>query len=73
LWRYAGPRRDADGLAKLLDDPYPLARMIAAAALERRETRGAHLRSDFPDADPALDLSHIIHPPEGPPEIEVWE
>lgn len=73
LWRFAGPRRDADGLAKLLDDPYPLARLIAAAALERRETRGAHLRSDFPDTDPALDLSHIVHPPGGPPEIEVWE
>jgi L-aspartate oxidase len=27
--------------------------MIAAAALLRTETRGAHARSDFPDADPA--------------------
>ena len=28
------------------------ARAIIGAALARRETRGAHLRSDFPDADP---------------------
>jgi L-aspartate oxidase len=73
LWKFAGPQRDADGLSRLLDDPYPLARMIAAAALERRETRGAHLRSDFPDTDPALDLVHIVHPPAGPPGDEVWE
>ncbi|HEX9858189.1 MAG TPA: FAD-binding protein, partial [Paracoccaceae bacterium] len=32
------------------------ATLIAAAALLRRETRGAHCRSDFPDADP--DLAH---------------
>jgi L-aspartate oxidase len=29
------------------------AKLIAAAALERRESRGAHFRSDFPDPDPA--------------------
>ncbi len=25
--------------------------LIAAAALERRESRGSHFRADFPDAD----------------------
>ena len=30
------------------------ARFIAAAALKRKESRGGHYRSDFPDADPAL-------------------
>ncbi|MGZ5374814.1 MAG: L-aspartate oxidase [Solirubrobacterales bacterium] len=73
LWRYAGPRRKASELERLHDDPYPLARMIGAAALERRETRGAHLRADFPRPDSGFDGAHIIHPPDGPPRIEVWE
>jgi L-aspartate oxidase len=30
------------------------AKLIAASALARRESRGAHFRSDFPQADPAL-------------------
>ncbi len=30
------------------------ARFIAASALQREESRGAHARSDFPDIDPAL-------------------
>ena len=32
MWRNAGPRRTAAGLERLLDDPYPLARLIAASA-----------------------------------------
>jgi L-aspartate oxidase len=30
-----------------------VATLIAAAALQRRESRGGHARSDYPDADPA--------------------
>ena len=30
-----------------------LGRLVASAALERRESRGGHYRSDFPEADPA--------------------
>jgi L-aspartate oxidase len=45
MWRLAGPRRHAAELKQLLDDPYPLARMIARAALSRQESRGAHQRS----------------------------
>ena len=51
LWRHAGLRRDAAGLAELLEDPYPLARLIGAACLAREESRGAHQRSDHPDTD----------------------
>ena len=58
LWHGAGPLRDADGLQRLTADPHPLARAIALSALERRESRGCHLRSDFPDTDPALDSRH---------------
>jgi L-aspartate oxidase len=58
LWRDAGPVRDADGLSRLADDPYALARLIALSALERRETRGCHVRSDYPETDRALDRSH---------------
>ncbi len=60
VWRGAGPRRDAAGLGPLLDDPYPLARMIARAALERRESRGPHRRADLPLRDPALDGVHLV-------------
>jgi L-aspartate oxidase len=55
LWNLAGLVRESDGLSRLLDDPHPLARLVAASALAREETRGAHRRSDFPEADPKLD------------------
>ncbi len=73
LWRWAGPRRSADRLERLLEDPYPLVRMIAAAALERRESRGTHLRSDFPRADPGLDEVHLVHQAGGSRRLERWE
>jgi L-aspartate oxidase len=60
LWRLAGPRREADELQQLLDDPYPLARLIARAAISRQESRGAHRRSDFPHRDPSLDHVHLV-------------
>jgi L-aspartate oxidase len=60
LWRHAGIERDAEGLRELLDDPYPLARLIGACALARNESRGAHTRRDHPDTDRALDGRHTI-------------
>jgi L-aspartate oxidase len=60
LWRNAGPVRDAAGLARLGADPYPLARLIASSALDRRESRGCHLRTDYPAVDPALDGVHTV-------------
>jgi L-aspartate oxidase len=60
VWELAGPSRDAASLRGLLEDPYPLAALIAAAALERAESRGAHRRADHPLPDPALDGIHVV-------------
>jgi L-aspartate oxidase len=60
VWRLAGPRRRRDQLELLLDDPYPLARLIARFALEREESRGSHRRVEFPAQDPALDGRHLV-------------
>jgi L-aspartate oxidase len=60
LWRHAGLVRDRAGLEALLGEPHDLVRLIAAHALLREETRGAHIRSDFPDTDPALDGRHTV-------------
>jgi L-aspartate oxidase len=72
VWRRAGPRRHAAGLEPLLDDPYPLARLIARAALERQESRGPHRRTDYLPRDPALDGVHIVIGPDGSPRRERW-
>jgi succinate dehydrogenase / fumarate reductase flavoprotein subunit len=38
------------------------ARATLEAALERRETRGCHNRSDYPDVDPALQVNLVWSP-----------
>jgi L-aspartate oxidase len=62
MWDLVGPIRDGEGLreaARQLSELYPtghteLALMIARAAAARAESRGVHIRSDFPDLDPGL-------------------
>jgi L-aspartate oxidase len=73
LWRLAGLQRDASGLARLLEDPFPLARLIAASCLARQESRGAHQRTDHPETDPALDGMHTLVGGDGEPRFELWE
>jgi L-aspartate oxidase len=73
LWRHAGLRRDAAGLRELLDDPYPLARLIGATCLAREESRGAHQRSDHPDTERSLDLTHTLVGADAAPSFERWQ
>jgi len=73
LWSRAGLVRDAEGLRGLLDDPHPLARLVAACALAREESRGAHQRADFEAADPELEGRHFVVGPLGPPAPRRWE
>jgi L-aspartate oxidase len=60
VWKLAGPLRTAEGLERLLSDPYPLARLIARFALERAESRGSHRRLEFPERNPELDGRHLV-------------
>ena len=60
--RDAGLERSADGLRRLLEDPHPLARLVAASALAREESRGAHARGDFAATNPELDGRHSVVP-----------
>jgi L-aspartate oxidase len=72
VWELAGPRRDPGRLSRLLEDPYPLARAIATSALARRESRGGHLRADFPGIDSELDGVHFLYAADGEMRRESW-
>jgi L-aspartate oxidase len=72
LWRDAGIFRTPEGLQRLLDDPHPLARMVARCALMRTESRGAHHRTDFPELDPALDQHHAALTGDADAVYERW-
>jgi L-aspartate oxidase len=71
LWNDAGVERSGEGLSRLLSDAHPLARLIARCALAREESRGAHLRMDHPERDPALDYRHAVVA--GEDETVSWE
>ncbi len=72
VWELAGPVRTAMQLEQLAADPYPLAGLIAAAALARPESRGVHRRADAPAIDTALDHHHLIVSPDGGITVERW-
>src|SRR4051812_19694265 len=71
--RCLGIERSAESLRSMLDDPYPLTRLIAASALAREESRGAHRRADFPGRDGALDHRHLVHASNAHRAFEFWE
>jgi L-aspartate oxidase len=72
VWKLAGPMRRGEQLQELLSDSYPLAAAIARCALERRESRGGHLRADFPGIDPDLDSTHVVRSSDGKTRKETW-
>jgi L-aspartate oxidase len=72
LWRLGGPQRTALELEQLLDDAYLPARMVAASALIRTESRGVHRRTDMPTRDTALDGRHVIVRAGGDVVLEDW-
>jgi len=72
LWQHAGIEREADGLRTLLEDPHPLVRLVGACGLAREESRGAHLRKDFPQRDSTLDEHHTVVRAADAPVLEHW-
>jgi aspartate oxidase len=48
-------------------------RAIAAVALERRESRGGHLRADYPDQNPELGGIHLVVAADGTTRRERWD
>ncbi|HEX2029146.1 MAG TPA: L-aspartate oxidase [Nitriliruptorales bacterium] len=74
MWEHVGVVRDGAGLADAgrrlqgmaercgspLADQVTVARMVVAAALARRESRGAHQRSDHPRCDPAWQRRLVV-------------
>jgi L-aspartate oxidase len=70
MWAGAGPVRERAGLENLLSwldgqpesNPVRVATLIATAALDRRESRGAHLRRDHPEPNPDLEAAEPCAP-----------
>jgi L-aspartate oxidase len=71
-WQYAGLARDRAGLDQLAGDAHPVARLIAACAIAREETRGAHVRVEHPASDPLLDGVHTVLAASPGPRFEPW-
>jgi L-aspartate oxidase len=71
LWEEAGVIRSAEGLERLRRSTALLPRLIAGSALARRESRGAHFRSDFPSEDPAF-AGHVVLRPGREAVLEQW-
>lgn len=74
IWRCAGVLRDPALLGELAESPLPMARWVAACALARDESRGAHQRRDAPEQNPELDLQHtVVDPATGIARFERWD
>lgn len=74
LWAHAGLLREEAGLRALSENRSLLARLIARSALARQESRGCHLRSDFPDPDPDLERCHlVVGATQVEPRLERWD
>ena len=58
LVRYDAPRSVGDAVE--LSHMLATARVIAASALARTESRGAHVRSDFPERDDAEPVRNMV-------------
>jgi L-aspartate oxidase len=71
LWEDAGVIRSADGLERLCAVDSLLPRLVAESALARRESRGAHFRSDFPTEDEAF-AGHVVVRRGEAPRLERW-
>ncbi|MGZ4410494.1 MAG: L-aspartate oxidase [Gaiellaceae bacterium] len=71
MWLEAGLVRDAAGLERLRTLPALLPRLIAEAALARRESRGGHFRADYPVEDPSL-AGHFVLRRGATPVLERW-
>jgi L-aspartate oxidase len=71
LWEDAGVIRSAEGLERLRGVDALLPRLVAESALARRESRGAHFRSDFPTEDEAF-AAHVVLTRGEEPRLERW-
>jgi L-aspartate oxidase len=72
VWDHAGLVRDEAGLSTLCGSSNLVARLVAEAALARRESRGGHFRVDHPYEDGALAGLHTVLRPCRAPELERW-
>jgi L-aspartate oxidase len=72
LWQEAGMERSREGLERLAEDGHPLARLIARCALKRKESRGAHHRTDHPRREQKLDRHHGVVKADEQVDWQTW-